>query len=51
VEGLARFLVAGLEGAILLARVEQDVRVLERCVGELGRHLTLYRQVPSGAPR
>jgi len=42
-DALARFLVAGLEGAILLAKVQKDIRVLETCVGELRRHLELYR--------
>ncbi|HSE95069.1 MAG TPA: TetR family transcriptional regulator C-terminal domain-containing protein [Methylomirabilota bacterium] len=42
-DALARFLVAGLEGGILLAKVQRDVRVLEVCVTELRRHLELYR--------
>ena len=41
---LARFLVAGLEGAILMTKVQKDIRVLETCVEELRRHLALYRQ-------
>ena len=40
---LAQFLVAGLEGAILLAKVTRDITVMERCVEELKEHLTLYR--------
>ena len=42
-DALARFLVAGLEGAILLAKVQKDIGGLEACVGELHRHLELYR--------
>jgi TetR/AcrR family transcriptional repressor of nem operon len=48
-DALARFLVAGLEGGILLAKVQRDVRVLEACVAELRRHLDLYR-VPAAGP-
>ena len=40
---LAQFLVAGLEGAILLSKVSKDITVMERCVEELIQHLTLYR--------
>jgi TetR/AcrR family transcriptional repressor of nem operon len=40
---LAQFLVAGLEGAILLSKVTRDITVMERCVEELKEHLTLYR--------
>ena len=39
---VAQFLVAGLEGAILLSKVNKDITVMERCVEELKRHLTLY---------
>lgn len=39
---LAQFLVAALEGAILMAKVTRDVTALERSVAELKRHLTLY---------
>ena len=38
----AQFLVAGLEGGILLTKVSKDIVVLEQCVGELKRYLTLY---------
>jgi TetR/AcrR family transcriptional regulator, transcriptional repressor for nem operon len=52
---LARFLVAGIEGAILLTRVQKDIRVMEHCVAELRRHLALYRRpepaVPTSAGR
>ena len=40
---VAQFLVAGLEGAILLGKVTRDITVIERCVEELKAHLTLYR--------
>jgi TetR/AcrR family transcriptional repressor of nem operon len=43
-DALARFLVAGIEGAILLTKVQKDIRVMEHCVAELRRHLTLYRR-------
>lgn len=48
-DGLARFLVAGLEGGILLAKVQKDITVLERCVGELRRHLGHYCR-PAAVP-
>jgi len=54
-EVLARFLVASIEGAILLTKVQKDIRVMEHCVAELRRHLGLYRGaesvVPMGAAR
>lgn len=54
-DGLARFLVAGLEGAILLTKVQKDIGVMESCIAELRRHLTLYTRPPvatgAGAPR
>jgi len=58
-DGLARFLVAGLEGAILLTKVQKDIRIMETCVGELRRHLGLYLATssaeehapPVGGPR
>ncbi|HET7876320.1 MAG TPA: TetR family transcriptional regulator C-terminal domain-containing protein [Methylomirabilota bacterium] len=40
--GLAQFLVAALEGAILMTKVSKDISVMEKCVAELKRHLTLY---------
>lgn len=46
---LAEFLVATLEGAILLARVTRDIAVLERCAEELKQHLALYVLAPPGA--
>lgn len=44
--GLARFLVAALEGAILLTKVQKDIQIMEDCVAELRRHLALYRRDP-----
>ena len=41
-ETVARFVVASLEGAILLAKVSKDIRVMEQCVGELKRYLALH---------
>jgi TetR/AcrR family transcriptional repressor of nem operon len=54
-EVVARFLVAGIEGAILLTKVQKDIGVMEHCVGELRRHLAPYRRsegvVPAGTAR
>ena len=36
------FVVAALEGAILMAKVTKDISVMEKCVTELKHHLTLY---------
>jgi TetR/AcrR family transcriptional repressor of nem operon len=41
-EGAAHFLVAAIEGAILMSKVTKDIVVMERCVDELKQHLTLY---------
>jgi TetR/AcrR family transcriptional repressor of nem operon len=41
-EGAACFIVAALEGAILMSKVTKDIKVMERCVDELKQHLTLY---------
>jgi hypothetical protein len=45
---VAQFLVASLEGAILLAKVTKDIAVMEKCVEELERHLTLYTTDQTG---
>jgi TetR/AcrR family transcriptional repressor of nem operon len=45
-DSVAHFLVAGLEGAILLTKVSKDIGVMEQCVGELKQYLTLY-EVPA----
>lgn len=39
---VAQFLVASLEGAILVTKLTKDITVMERCVEELKRYLTLY---------
>jgi TetR/AcrR family transcriptional repressor of nem operon len=41
-EVVAGFVVASLEGAILLAKVSKDIRVMEQCVAELKRYLALH---------
>jgi TetR/AcrR family transcriptional repressor of nem operon len=41
-EAVAHFLVASLEGAILLSKVTKDIGVMEQCVSELKGHLALY---------
>jgi TetR/AcrR family transcriptional regulator, transcriptional repressor for nem operon len=41
---VAQFLVAALEGSILMAKVSKEIGVLEECVGELKRYLSLYDQ-------
>jgi hypothetical protein len=48
---LARFLVAGIEGAILLTKVQKDIGVMEHCIAELRRHLALYRRAERAVPR
>ncbi len=42
-ERLAEFIFAGVEGAILLAKLRKNVRVLEECFDELKRHVHMYR--------
>lgn len=44
-EAVAQFLVASLEGAILMTKLTKDITVMERCVEELKRYLTLYEEV------
>jgi TetR/AcrR family transcriptional regulator, transcriptional repressor for nem operon len=41
-ETVAEFLVASLEGAILMTKLTKDIAVMERCIEELDRYLTLY---------
>lgn len=41
-EKLADFIIAGIEGAILLTKVRKDLTVLERCLDELKRHVRMY---------
>lgn len=45
---LAQFVIASVEGAILLARVKKDITILERCFEELKRHIRM--DVDSGTP-
>ena len=37
-----RFLVASLEGAMLMTKVRKDISVMEQCVEEMKHYLTLY---------
>ena len=46
-DAVAQFLVASLEGAILVSKLTKDITVMERCVEELKRYLTLYETVPA----
>lgn len=46
---LARYLLAGLEGAILLGKVHRDAAVLEACVAELRGHLARWARRAVGA--
>jgi TetR/AcrR family transcriptional repressor of nem operon len=39
---ISQFIVAALEGAILMAKVTKDIRVMEQCVAELKAHLGHY---------
>jgi TetR/AcrR family transcriptional repressor of nem operon len=50
--GLAQFIVAALEGAILLTKVTKDISVMEQCVEHLKQHMTLYTAggISSGDP-
>jgi len=43
-ETIAQFLVASLEGAILMTKVTKDIEVMEQCVEELKRYLPLYER-------
>jgi TetR/AcrR family transcriptional repressor of nem operon len=47
---LAQFLVAALEGAILLTKVTKDIGIMERCVEQLKHHLTLYTMAVESTP-
>jgi len=48
-ECLSRFVVASLEGAILLTKVKKEIGVMEQCAQELRSHLDHYR-VSAGLP-
>lgn len=39
---LAQFLIAGVEGGILLTKVKKDIRILENCFKELKIHIRMY---------
>lgn len=41
-QAVAQFLVASLEGAILLTKVAKDIAVMEQCVSEMKRYLAGY---------
>ena len=41
-EAVAQFLVASMEGAILLTKLTKDIAVMDRCVEEMNRYLSLY---------
>ena len=39
---LAQFVIASVEGAILLAKVKKDITILERCFAELKKYIWMY---------
>jgi TetR/AcrR family transcriptional repressor of nem operon len=41
-EAIADFLVASIEGAMLLTKLTKDIAVMDRCVEEMNRYLSLY---------
>ena len=41
-EAVAHFLVASLEGAMLLTKLTKDIAVMDRCVEEMTHYLSLY---------
>src|SRR5581483_10924935 len=43
-DAVAHFLVASLEGAMLLTKLTKDITVMDRCVEEMNRYLTGYEQ-------
>lgn len=45
-DSAARFLVAALEGAILLTKLTKDIGVMEQCVSELKRYLAAFEVAP-----
>jgi len=44
----AQFIVASLEGAILLSKVTKDIAVMEQCVAELERYLAAFEPAAAG---
>lgn len=45
----AHFLVASLEGAMLMTKLTKDVGVMAQCVDEMKRHLSLYEKARAQA--
>jgi TetR/AcrR family transcriptional regulator, transcriptional repressor for nem operon len=45
-EAVAHFLVASLEGAMLMTKLTKDIGVMEQCVHEMKRYLALYEIAP-----
>jgi TetR/AcrR family transcriptional repressor of nem operon len=41
-EAVAHFLVASIEGALLMTKLNKDIGVMEQCVDEMKRYLALY---------
>lgn len=41
-EAVAQFLVASLEGAMLMTKLTRDIGVMDQCVAEMNRYLSLY---------
>jgi len=48
-EAVAQFVVASLEGALLLSKVTKDIGVMEQCVAELKRYLAAF-EAPEARP-
>lgn len=43
-EAVAHFLVAALEGAILMTKLNRDITVMEQCAQEMKRYLDIYKR-------
>lgn len=43
-EAVAHFLVAALEGAILMTKLNKDISVMEQCAQEMKRYLAVYER-------
>ena len=43
-QAVEHFLVASIEGAMLLTKLTKDIAVMDRCVEEMNRYLTLYER-------
>ena len=41
-EAVAHFLIASIEGAMLLTKLTKDIAVMDRCVEEMNHYLSLY---------